>query len=268
MSQSRRCQISILALRAVRSTLHTKASTQTMADASSASGTNTRGSKVTEPGRLSKAIFKPALASMRLWISSSGSVRASSAGSSTKTISGTGRPAARPISPASSSAIRALGPCPAPRNLSTYKPSSSASMIAGRDPPSRSGVTYRLAVTALNFIVPQAYRIRRRRIACGGAVIDLDRLSQCIRRAAARLPARPQRRLNCHGDFILIAWLRQSEYSERHGVPGKLRVACRQDDGKLGISLLKVFCELQPRHCRHGMVRDDHVDPCARGELG
>src|SRR4051794_27771745 len=40
-----------------------------------------------------------------------------------------------------------FGPWPAPRNLSTYSPSSSASTIAGSDPPSRSGVTYRVAVT-------------------------------------------------------------------------------------------------------------------------
>ena len=32
-------------------------------------------------------------------------------------------------------------PCPAPRNFSTYSPSSSASTMAGSEPPSRSGVT-------------------------------------------------------------------------------------------------------------------------------
>src|SRR6185503_6577064 len=38
-------------------------------------------------------------------------------------------------------------PCPAPRNLTTYMPSSSASTSAGSEPPSRSGVTYRVART-------------------------------------------------------------------------------------------------------------------------
>ena len=38
-------------------------------------------------------------------------------------------------------------PWPAPRNLRTYSPSSSASTSAGSDPPSRSGVTYLVAVT-------------------------------------------------------------------------------------------------------------------------
>ena len=40
-----------------------------------------------------------------------------------------------------SSATSARTPWPAPRNFSTYSPSSSASTIAGSDPPSRSGVT-------------------------------------------------------------------------------------------------------------------------------
>ena len=43
------------------------------------------------------------------------------------TSSGTGSPRARPISPASHSATSARGPWPAPRNFTTYRPSSSAS---------------------------------------------------------------------------------------------------------------------------------------------
>ena len=43
------------------------------------------------------------------------------------------RPRSRPTS--------AFGPCPAPRNLTTYRPSSSASTSPGSEPPSRSGVT-------------------------------------------------------------------------------------------------------------------------------
>ena len=46
------------------------------------------------------------------------------------------------------SATSALTPWPAPRNLTTYRPSSSASTSPGSDPPSRSGVTYRVASTA------------------------------------------------------------------------------------------------------------------------
>src|SRR5262249_50083779 len=41
--------------------------------------------------------------------------------------------------------MSAFGPCPEPRNFSTYNPSSSASTMAGREPPSRSGVTYLVA---------------------------------------------------------------------------------------------------------------------------
>ena len=73
------------------------------------------------------------------WISGSGSARASSASTFTNTSSGTGSPTPRASSPATTSAASAFGPCPAPRNLSTYRPSSSASTIAGSDPPSRSG---------------------------------------------------------------------------------------------------------------------------------
>src|SRR5688572_20569529 len=59
--------------------------------------------------------------------------------------SGTGRPTARASRPVISSAISARGPCPAPRNFATKSPSS-VSTMAGREPPSRSGCTYRVAV--------------------------------------------------------------------------------------------------------------------------
>src|SRR5215813_14092191 len=84
---------------------------------------------------------------MSAWISGSGSVRARSGSSSAKTISGTGSPSDRAISPDTSSAMSARAPWPAPRNLSTYIPSSSAATMAGSDPPSRSGVTYRVTGT-------------------------------------------------------------------------------------------------------------------------
>src|SRR5260370_11651839 len=86
---------------------------------------------------------------MSSWISGSGSVRARSGSSSMSTISGMGSCAARAISPATSSAISAFAPWPAPRNLSTYMPSSSASTMAGSEPPSCNGVTYRVAPTIL-----------------------------------------------------------------------------------------------------------------------
>src|ERR1700674_2907708 len=57
---------------------------------------------------------------------------------------GTGRSSARPISATSASATSALGPCPAPRNLTTYVPSPSTSTTPGSEPPSRSGTTYRV----------------------------------------------------------------------------------------------------------------------------
>jgi len=43
--------------------------------------------------------------------------------------------------PASHSGHERPGPCPAPRNLTRNRPSSSASTRPGNDPPSRSGVT-------------------------------------------------------------------------------------------------------------------------------
>ena len=44
-------------------------------------------------------------------------------------------------SPATTSATRPLRPWPAPRNFTTYIPSSSASTRPGSEPPSRSAVT-------------------------------------------------------------------------------------------------------------------------------
>ncbi len=63
--------------------------------------------------------LSPALAASSSWISGSGSAPASCGSRSTITISGTGRPSARPISPATISAASAFGPWPAPRNLTT-----------------------------------------------------------------------------------------------------------------------------------------------------
>lgn len=54
---------------------------------------------------------------------------------------------ALPSSPAMISATSARGPWAAPRNLTTYRPSSSASTSPGSEPPSRNGVTYRVART-------------------------------------------------------------------------------------------------------------------------
>src|SRR6476661_2376192 len=44
------------------------------------------------------------------------------------------------------SAISARVPWPAPRNFTTYVPSSSPATMAGSEPPSRSGITYSVAV--------------------------------------------------------------------------------------------------------------------------
>src|SRR3954454_9378052 len=92
-------------------------------------------------------MLTPSLFVSSSWISASGSVFAMRASSWTKTISGTGRPSARPSSPEISSAISARTPCPAPRNFTTYVPSSSPFTMAGNEPPSRSGVTYSVAAT-------------------------------------------------------------------------------------------------------------------------
>ena len=92
-------------------------------------------------------MFVPAERSSSSWISRSGSAFESAPSSSTSTWSGTGSPRCRASSPASSSATSALRPWPAPSSFTTYSPSSSASTSAGSDPPSRRGVTYRVAVT-------------------------------------------------------------------------------------------------------------------------
>ncbi len=140
------CQRSRLGLRGVRSTLSTKASNQTTSAASSGSG-GSCGVNGNAPGRKSIPRLIPPLAAISSWISGSGSAAPSAGSSSISTSSGTGRPRARPTSPATISAASALVPWPAPRNLSTYSPSSSASTSPGIEPPSRSGVTYRVAVT-------------------------------------------------------------------------------------------------------------------------
>src|SRR3546814_12496612 len=59
---SLRCHSSRLVLRAVRSTSATKASNQTIDDASSASGCSTSGSKLIAPGRAASATLVPPLA--------------------------------------------------------------------------------------------------------------------------------------------------------------------------------------------------------------
>ena len=142
MSCRRRCQTSRLGLRGVRSTFVVYASSQTVAAARSGSGRGpTAGANGSEPGRKSSPMFVPADRSSRSWISPSGSAFASVLSISTSTRSGTGSPRRRPSSPASTSAISALRPCPAPSSLTTYSPSSSASTSAGTEPPSRSGVT-------------------------------------------------------------------------------------------------------------------------------
>src|SRR3954449_5045091 len=150
MRKSRPCQASRFGLRGVRSTLVTSASNHTTSAASSASTSPSKGSA---PGRKSRPTLTPPLVSMSSLISASGSARPSAGSSSMRTISGTARPSARPTSPATSSATSARGPCPAPRNFRTYRPSSSASTSPGIEPPSRSGVTYRVAVTVRGAVV-------------------------------------------------------------------------------------------------------------------
>src|SRR4051812_29682980 len=130
------------------------ASNQTTAAASSGlGGSPAPGTKGSAAGRKSRPTLRPPLAAINSWISGSGSARPRSGSSSISTISGTSRPSARPTSPATSSATSARGPCPAPRNFRTYRPSSSASTSPGIEPPSRSGVTYRVAVTVRGPVV-------------------------------------------------------------------------------------------------------------------
>ena len=66
----------------------------------------------------------------------------SAGSSSTRTSSGTGQSQVpRRARPRRAPRPAPCGPWPAPRNLTTYSPSSSASTRAGSEPPSRSGVT-------------------------------------------------------------------------------------------------------------------------------
>src|SRR3954453_22078458 len=154
MSQSRPCQRRRFGLRGVRSTFVISASNQTTAAARSGfGGSPAPGTNGSAAGRKSRPRLRPPLPAINSWISGSGSARPRSGSSSISTISGTSRPSARPTSPATSSATSARGPCPAPRNFRTYRPSSSASTSPGIEPPSRSGVTYRVAVTVRGPVV-------------------------------------------------------------------------------------------------------------------
>src|SRR5687768_14314902 len=65
--------------------------------------------------------------------------------------SGIGSPSSIASNPAMISAMRALTPCPAPRNLATKSPPPSVSTTAGNDPPSLNGWTYLAAVKTGNW---------------------------------------------------------------------------------------------------------------------
>src|ERR1700754_402024 len=154
MSHRRPCHHRRFGLRGVRSTFVISASNQTIAAARSASGSGPApGTNGSAAGRKASPTLRPPLAAMSSWISGSGSARPRPASRSMSTISGTARPSARPSSPATSSATSARGPWPATRDFRTYRPSSSASTRPGIEPPSRSGVTYRVAITERGAVV-------------------------------------------------------------------------------------------------------------------
>src|SRR5690349_8660447 len=141
------CQRSMLTLRQVRSTLPTSASNHSTRPANPGSTGNAPGSRSSAPGRKSMPRFRPGLRRSRSWTSWSGSATPSAGSSSTVTSSGTGSPSPRASSPLTTSATSTGSPWPAPEYFTTYVPRSSASINPGSDPPSRSGVTYRRAVT-------------------------------------------------------------------------------------------------------------------------
>ena len=117
----RRCHTRRFGLRGVRSTLVTSASNQTTSAAKSPSGARSQ-----RPARTGAS---PAGSRGRGWgprwraaaPGSPGRARLARAPGRARraTSSGTGRPSARPSSPATTSATSAFGPCPAPRNFST-----------------------------------------------------------------------------------------------------------------------------------------------------
>ncbi len=115
--------------------------TRSASPANSGSGFQTGGSKPSAPGRKSMARLSPALALRRSWISSSGSRRPSWGSRSITFRSGVAKPRPRASSAQITSATSTRRPCPAPRNLTTWVPRSSASITPGSEPPSRSGVT-------------------------------------------------------------------------------------------------------------------------------
>src|SRR3954470_6006422 len=118
-----------------------------MRAASRGSGRHATPSYPTDPGRKSRPRLSPLLALSSSWTSWSGSRSPIAGASSTPTSSGTRTPIPRPSSPTTISATSEAVPCPAPVNFTTYMPSSSASTRPGNEPPSRSGVTYRVART-------------------------------------------------------------------------------------------------------------------------
>ena len=141
MHHSRPCHHSRLGLATVRSGLVTSPSSQTMA-AAWAGSTSGRGGRVERqgagqevepevapgagPDEVVDLLVGLGVAQARVDLDRD-EVRARAAR------------ACRPMAPATHSATSARGPWPAPRNLTTYSPSSSASTRPGSEPPSRSG---------------------------------------------------------------------------------------------------------------------------------
>jgi hypothetical protein len=119
MSHNRPCHTSRFGLRHDRSTFDVNASNHSTRAASSAAGSHVAGVKSADPGRKSMPRFDPALARTSSCTSWSGSPRAITGSTSTRTSAGTGNPSRRASSPTTTSATSTLGPCPALRNFTT-----------------------------------------------------------------------------------------------------------------------------------------------------
>ena len=141
MSQGCPSHVSTFGLRAVRSMLVTSASNHTMSAESSRGGPGAdprpEGEGTVQEAQASVDAHAPLeeLADLRVGFCASELRRHVD-----DRETGTGRPSTCPMDPATSSAMSAPGPWPAPRNLTTHSSPSAVSTTAGSEPPSRSGV--------------------------------------------------------------------------------------------------------------------------------
>src|SRR3954470_9489908 len=174
------------------------------------------------------------------WISGSGSLRPKRSLTSTSDMAGTGSSRCCAIMPTMSSATSTLAPCPAPRNFTTNRPPRSVSTTAGRDPPSRSGCTYRVATCRSSRRDDEGEGITRAGSGCRLAMSpsrNVSRVEQRGKRARERSPEVVGR------DAVAVA--RRCGHNEELGVRVALVDRLMRDARR----------DLDPRPCHESVAR-------------